>query len=71
MGAAICRILEYRPQSILVSVKIFSLKSQSFQAKTPLKADIMCVLRHFLLGCISLWATGYWHFGETDVKPVV
>ena len=53
-GAAICRILEYRPQFILVYVKIFSLKSQSFQAKTPLNAVILCVLCHFLLCYISL-----------------
>ena len=44
-GAASCRILKYCPQFILVCVKIFSLKSQSFQAKTPLKADhIVCTM---------------------------
>ena len=68
MGAAICRILEYRPQFILVCVKIFSPKSQSFQAKTPLKAVIFCVLCHFLLyQPLSYWSFTFWG----NVKPVV
>ena len=67
-GAAICRILEYHPQFILVCVQIFSLKSQSFQAKTPLKAVILCVLCHFLLyQPLSYWSFTFWG----NIKPVV